>query len=305
MSRKLTGRAVDGILLLDKPAGISSNAVLQQARRLFMAQKAGHTGSLDPLACGLLPVCFGEATKVSGCLLDSDKHYRVTVHLGRQTDTGDAEGRVLAEMDWAQVDAARIEAAFARMLGPQQQRPPMYSALKHQGRRLYALARQGIEVERAPRPIEIQALQLLRLEGAELEFEVRCSKGTYVRTLVEDLARLLGTCAHVAALRRLAAGPFAGPMYSLEELVTRAADGLAALDACLLPPVAAVAGWPRIVLDEPSAYRLSRGQAVTVPKSPAQGEVAVFDAAGRLLGMGTVQGDGRIAPRRLLNYPKT
>ncbi|MGH8529247.1 MAG: tRNA pseudouridine(55) synthase TruB [Nevskiales bacterium] len=300
---RLQLRRVDGILLLDKPLGLSSNAALQQAKRLFRAQKAGHTGSLDPLATGLLPICFGEATKLSAFLLESDKRYRVAARLGLQTDTGDAEGKPIAQMAVPPLAAAQVEAMFRRHLGPQQQRPPMYSALKHQGQRLYALARQGIEVERAARPIVIHEMNLLGLSADTLEFEVRSSKGTYVRTLVEDLAQALGTCAHVSALRRLATGHFSEPMYSLEQLTERGASGNEALDRCLLPVSSAVQGWPQLVLDRDSAFYLGRGQAVRLAQAPASGSVALFNQEQRLLGIGRVLEDGRVAPQRLLNLP--
>ncbi len=303
MSKTPRGRALDGILLLDKPVGISSNAALQQAKRLFQAQKAGHTGSLDPLASGLLPICFGEATKLSAFLLESDKLYRVIAQLGIQTDTGDAEGRTIAQTRVPLLEAAQVEAVFREHLGPQQQRPPMYSALKHQGQRLYTLARQGIEVERAARSVVIHELRLRELAADTLEFEVRCSKGTYVRTLVEDLAQALATCAHVAALRRLAAGPFSEPMYTLEQLAEHGAGDQQTLDQCLLLPASAVQGWPRLVVDPDNAFYLRRGQAVRLAQAPAFGSVALFDHEQRLLGIGRVLEDGRVAPQRLLNLP--
>lgn len=308
MSKPPRGRALDGILLLDKPVGISSNAALQQAKRLFHARKAGHTGSLDPLASGLLPVCFGEATKLSAFLLDSAKRYRVGAQLGVRTDTGDAEGQVIEQATVPQLDSARVEAVFRQFLGVQQQRPPMYSALKHQGQRLYALARQGIEVERAPRPIEIHELRLLQLDGDQLEFEVCCSKGTYVRALVEDIAQALGSCAHVRALRRTTVGPFSTPMYTLEQLAecltqARAGQDPAALDHCLLPASSGVQGWPQLILDPDSAFYLCRGQAVRLAQAPVSGSVALFDQEQRLLGIGRVLEDGRVAPQRLLNLP--
>lgn len=295
------GRAVNGILLLDKPVGLSSNAALQAARRLYGARKAGHTGSLDPLASGLLPLCFGEATKVSGFLLDADKHYRVRVRLGEKTATGDAEGEVIARSDAPVPKASEIRAVLRRFLGERDQIPPMHSAIKHRGKRLYELARAGREVEREPRRIRIDELTLEGLDGNVMELDVRCSKGTYVRTLAEDIAESLGTRGHVAGLERLAVGPFAPQgMHTMEELEARAAEGYPALDALLLPIDEALAEWPEVVLDADSAFYLGRGQPVQVPGAPTSGRVRVYDEGRRLLGVGEVLDDGRIAPKRLL-----
>lgn len=305
VQRRSTWRRVDGILLLDKPSGISSNAALQQARRLFSAAKAGHTGSLDPLASGLLPICFGEATKLSGLLLDSDKRYEVVLQLGAQTDTADADGAVVATAPFEQVTAEAIEAAVLKFTGEQRQVPPMYSALKHQGQRLYALARQGLDVERAPRDITIHALRVLSFGGGQLELHVHCSKGTYIRSLGEDLARALGTLAHVVRLRRVAAGPFTGPMLSLETLQTQADAGGEALDHLLLPPSAALRGWPELRLDAEASRRLRLGQAVRIPGIVPPGELALYGPTGELIGIGKALADGRVAPSRLLAEPAT
>lgn len=298
---KRRGRAVDGILLLDKPVGLSSNAALQAAKRLYGARKAGHTGSLDPLASGLLPVCFGEATKVSGFLLDADKHYRVRVRLGVKTATGDAEGEAVARSDAPLPAEAEIRAVLRRFLGEQDQIPPMHSAIKHRGKRLYELARAGREVERRPRRIRIDRLALEGLEGDVMALDVRSSKGTYVRTLAEDIAESLGTYGHVVALQRVAVGPF-GPegMHAMAELEARAAEGRPAMDALLLPIDAALADWPRVVLDADSAFYLGRGQPVQVPRAPTSGRVRVYDERESLLAVGEVLDDGRIAPKRLL-----
>ncbi|HXG27285.1 MAG TPA: tRNA pseudouridine(55) synthase TruB [Nevskiales bacterium] len=298
------GRPVDGILLLDKPAGLSSNAALQRARHLFNAQKAGHTGSLDPLATGLLPVCFGEATKASAYLLDADKRYRVTVRLGRQTTTGDAEGDVLRELPVPVLECARIEHSLRRFTGQIRQVPPMHSALKHQGRRLYELARAGQSVERAPRCVYVHQIRLLGVEKDLIDLEVHCSKGTYVRVLAEDLAADLGTCGHVERLRRLAVGPFRGEdMLGFERLQQLAAEGPETLDRVLLPVVAAFTGWPSAELDADSAWYLQRGQPVQVARAPRQGLLCLYGPGRRLLGVGEVLEDGRIAPRRLLRQP--
>lgn len=256
------------------------------------------------MATGLLPVCFGEATKLSAYLLDSDKRYRVTAQFGTRTSTGDAEGEVIERAAPPSLTSEAVEAVFRGHLGVQQQQPPMYSALKHQGQRLYALARQGIEVERALRDITIHELRLLGAQGSQLEFEVHCSKGTYIRTLVEDLARSLGSCAHVRALRRLAVGPFGEPMYSLEQLGELAAQSAEALTRCLLPPAGALQGWPQLTLADDAAFYLGRGEPVRVPKAPREGQVALFDRQGELLGIGRIDADGLVAPQRLLNRPK-
>src|SRR5699024_9800012 len=207
MSRK-KGRMLDGILLLDKPRGLSSNAALQTARRLFNARKAGHTGSLDPLADGLLPICFGEATKFSGFLLHAGKRYRVRAKLGARTTTGDAEGEISETASFEHVTEAAVHKVLANFLGETQQIPPMYSALKHNGTRLYDLARRGVEVEREPRTIHLCELELIRFRDGFMTLELACSRGTYVRTLVEDIAVALETRGHVTELRRLSLGPF-------------------------------------------------------------------------------------------------
>jgi tRNA pseudouridine55 synthase len=295
------GRRVDGIVLLDKPVGCSSNIALQRVKRLFQARKAGHTGSLDPLASGMLPICLGEATKVSAFLLDADKVYRVTAALGVQTATGDAEGAVIHRAPVPELSPARIAQALERFTGALAQVPPMHSALKHHGRRLYELAREGVEVERAPRRIVVHELRLLHQAADVMALEIHCSKGTYVRTFIEDLARDLGTCGHVAELRRLRVGPFrCEQMLSLEALEARASQGFVALDHCLLAPDAALAAWPAVFLDADSAFYLMRGQAVLVPRAPTRGWVRIYDAQQALLGMGEVLEDGRVAPRRLL-----
>lgn len=295
-------RPLDGILLLDKPLGLSSNQALQQARRLFQAEKAGHTGSLDPLATGMLPICFGEATKLSGMLLDSDKSYVARVRLGQRTSTGDAEGEVVETSDPRGVGLAAFEAVKVRFLGPILQVPPMYSALKHQGRRLYEMARAGEEVERAPRSVTIHELGLVSLVGDELTLSVRCSKGTYIRTLSEDLAAAAGQCAHLSGLRRTEVHPFGtSRSWTFEELQMLAAQGRGALDAALLPLAAAVSGWPQVQLAADALARLARGQMVECPAGAGLqvgASVAVLDANSRLLAVGELNVDGRLASRR-------
>jgi tRNA pseudouridine55 synthase len=293
-------RQVDGILLLDKPEGLSSNAALQRVRRAFNAGKAGHTGSLDPLASGLLPVCLGQATKASGLLLDADKAYDVTIALGERTATGDREGEIVERAAVPVLDPAAVRRVAAGFQGEQTQVPPMYSALKHQGERLYRLARRGVEVERAPRHIVVRGLEFLGMEGTQLRFEVRCSKGTYVRTLAEDLARALGTVGHVARLRRLALGPFVSPrMHELAE-VEEAAGNPEALDAMLLAPDAALAALPAARLGVAEQACFLQGQPVFVT-GPGGAKVRVYGGDGRFLGVGQMTPEGRrLAPDRIM-----
>lgn len=301
-NRKRKGRGIDGVLLLDKDSGQSSNYALQRVKRLFGAAKAGHTGSLDPLATGMLPICLGEATKVSSFLLDADKHYRVVAALGSRTDTADSEGEIVETVDVPSLTEAQVREVLARFTGDIEQVPPMYSALKHQGRRLYELARAGEEVVRASRRLRIFALELETLDAESMTLAVRCSKGTYVRTLVEDIAAALGTLAHVSALRRLGVGPYEKrPMHTQAELEARFdAGGHAALDEMLLPVDSAVADWPVIRLDADMSFYVRRGQAVQVPRAPTEGRVRLYTDAGAFLGIGEVADDGRIAPKRLL-----
>ena len=295
-------RPVDGVLLLDKPVGWTSNAALQAVKRLYQAKKAGHTGSLDPLASGLLPLCLGEATKLSGLLLNADKSYRFTCRLGVTTTTGDAEGEVIATRPVEALSRERVDAALRQFTGVIQQIPPMYSAVKQNGQPLYKLARKGIEVARAPREVTVRELRLVRQETEELECELRCSKGTYVRTLVADLGEALGCGAHVSALRRTAVEPYdAARMVTLEALRERAEqEGLAGLDQWLLPLDSAVADWPAISVAGDSAFYLRQGQAVLVPRAPTRGWVRLYQGEHRFLGIGEILDDGRVAPRRLV-----
>jgi tRNA pseudouridine55 synthase len=297
-------RDVHGVLLLDKPVGLTSNEALQRVKRLFAAKKAGHTGSLDPLASGMLPLCFGEATKVSAYLLDADKYYVVTCRLGSRTATADAEGEVIETRPVPALDERIIEEALARFRGEIMQVPPMYSALRHQGQRLYDLAREGIEVPREPRPVTIHELLLKGFTSDSLSLEVRCSKGTYIRTLAEDVAEALGTCAHVTLLRRLAVGPFGlgSVMHSLAALEQGGREAVVNLDALLLPVDSAVAHWPKAELTGDAAWYFAKGQPVFLPGAPARGQLRVY-AAQRFLGVGEIISDGRLAPRRLMNLP--
>ncbi|MBK1727059.1 tRNA pseudouridine(55) synthase TruB [Halorhodospira neutriphila] len=301
MAKRRRGRNVTGVLLLDKPSGETSNQALQRVKRLFGARKAGHTGSLDPLATGLLPICFGDATKVSGFLLDADKHYTVTCRLGVATDTGDAEGEEAERAPVPALDEAAVEAALAGFRGAIEQLPPMYSAIKHQGQRLYNLARQGVEVEREPRRVEIYRLVATAVRADELELEVHCAKGTYIRTLAEDIARALGTVGHVCALRRTGMGPYQEPaMWPPEALAERAEQGREALDAALLPMDSALTQYPAVELADDLAHFVVQGQPVFVPKAPTAGWLRLYERSGRFLGMGQVLDDGRVGPKRLV-----
>jgi tRNA pseudouridine55 synthase len=302
--RRRHGRNVDGILLLDKPLGVTSNDALQRAKRLYGAAKAGHTGSLDPLATGLLPLCFGGATKFSAFLLDADKRYRVRVKLGVTTATADAEGEVIATAPVEGIGEADLRRVLDGFVGSIEQLPPMYSAVKHQGERLYKLARQGIEVERTPRTVRIFEIVLGAFEPPDFEMDVHCSKGTYVRTLAEDVGKVLGCGGHVTALRRTGVGPFVEPdahFLTLEELEDRAeGERFEALDALLLPLESALGHWPAVRLSEDAAFYLRQGQAVLVPQSPTDGLVRLYDPSQRFIGVGAILDDGRVQPKRLL-----
>ena len=297
------GRTVNGVLLLDKPAGVTSNKALQEVKHLFRAAKAGHTGSLDPLATGMLPICFGEATKISAFLLDADKRYRVRCRLGVTTTTADADGDELQTRECSHITLPDIEKLKTRFSGAISQVPPMYSAVKHKGQRLYALARDGIEVERKPRTVYIRELLFHSLDDCMLELEVACSKGTYIRTLVEDIGEVLGCGAHVDQLRRLCVGPFEDGMVTIDELRASAAGGesesFAALDSYLLPIDSGIAHWPDVHLDPNAAFYMKQGQPVQVAHAPAEGWVRIYDQ-NRFLGVGEIQDDGRVAPRRMI-----
>ncbi|MBB3344069.1 MULTISPECIES: tRNA pseudouridine(55) synthase TruB [unclassified Luteimonas] len=303
-------RKLDGILLLDKPGGLSSNQALQRVRHLFRAEKGGHTGSLDPLATGLLPVCFGEATKIAGGLLGARKAYTTVARLGQVTDTDDAAGQLLRERPVPPLDLATIDAALRRLTGRIDQRPPIYSALKRGGEPLYAKARRGETVEVESRPVDVHAFELQSaadlLDGVldpggapQLRLHVECGSGTYVRSLVRDLGELLGCGAHVAQLRRLWVDPFRDPrMWTLDELQALAARGEHQLEACLLDLEAGMLAWPAVHIDARQAARLQNGQSLPGPFAAA-GEVAVFGPNGRAEGLAQVQGDGSLWPRRM------
>lgn len=300
--RRNKGRSISGILLLDKPVGITSNLALQKVKRLFDANKAGHTGNLDPMASGLLPICLGEATKVSGYLLDSDKTYLGTIKLGERTNTADAEGEVIETRPVENVDEARVREVLSHFIGEQEQVPPMHSAIKQDGQPLYKLAHQGLEVERKARKITIFSINLLRFADNEIDIEVHCSKGTYIRTLAEDIGEMLGCGGHLSALRRTQSGPFhMEQMVTLPELDALAEQGTDALDKLLQPIETALTDWPEVSLTQHTAYYLRQGQAVQVPQAPASGWVKIFADDQQFLGIGQILSDGRVAPKRLIN----
>lgn len=294
-------RKLNGILLLDKALGVSSNKALQDARFLFQAEKAGHTGSLDPLASGMLPVCFGEATKVSAFLLDSDKRYVTTATLGYVSTTGDAEGEKMHPRPVPVFTDADIEAVLAQFRGEIQQIPPMYSALKKDGQPLYKLARQGVEVERAVRTITIHSLRLLERTETTLTLDVTCSKGTYIRTLVEDIGEVLECGAYVSMLHRESVDPFgAFRMYPLEVLRTLAEQDAATLDAVLLPLDAALPHMSALTLSDAVILRLRQGQKVRLDTDDAA-LLRLYSEAGEFIGLGEST-LGVIIPKRLLAY---
>lgn len=291
---------IDGLLLLNKPAGLTSNQALQRVKRLLNAKKAGHTGSLDPAATGMLPLCFGEATKVCAFLLNADKTYRVTARLGIATDTGDADGAEIATADVPKLAADEWREILESFLGESLQVPPMYSALKKDGKRLYELARKGETVEREPRPIRIDEISLLEIAGTRLVFWVHCSKGTYIRTLVEDIAKKAGTVAHTARLHRESVGDFrADDMLDLTGLEEVAASGSECLKARLLPPDTALEGLAAVELDNEASDRFAVGQLNSVSGPATTGLVRVYGGANEFLGVGELSDDGQLAPKRV------
>lgn len=299
-SRRRRGEPVDGVLLLDKPAGMTSNEALQRAKRLLNAAKAGHTGSLDPIATGVLPLTFGEATKISQFLLDADKRYWTAIRLGVSTRTFDCEGEVTSSRP-VNVSRREVEQALVRFRGEIDQLPPMYSAIKREGKPLYELARQGIEVERETRRITIREIRLIAFEGDRLELEIACTKGTYVRTLAHDLGELLGCGAHVAELRRLAVGELRAEQAITLERV-EALPTPAERQSLLMPAGSALGFIPEVRLTRLASHYLRQGQGVTVPhRHPPATWLRLYEEEGRFLGMGQVTEDGLVAPRRLLN----
>ncbi len=295
-ARKPKGfRDVDGILLLDKPKGISSNQALQKVRYLFKANKAGHTGSLDPLATGMLPICFGQATKFSAYLLDACKSYRASCQLGKTTTTGDAEGEITSATE-VDVSLANVESVIKQFTGVIEQTPPMHSAVKVKGQRLYKLARSGREVAREARSIEIHQLDLVEFEYDRLVFDVRCSKGTYIRTLAEDMGKVLGCGAYLTDLRRTGVHPFWGQhCYSLDELSDKS------LDTCLLPVQAALSDFRELIVDETSCENLQQGRAIQVDSIGHCGLLKLVTVTGQFIGIGEASEAGLILPKRLMN----
>ncbi|MDH3761962.1 MAG: tRNA pseudouridine(55) synthase TruB [Gammaproteobacteria bacterium] len=294
-------RDIDGILILDKPIGVSSNHALQQLRRLFRARKAGHCGSLDPLATGVLPICLGQATKFSSYLLGAHKTYRATCRLGQTTTTGDAEGEVVERRPVA-VDSQRLSQVLPQFIGKIEQVPPMYSALKHQGKRLYQLAREGRQVERLPRQVEIFELELLSLDSDKLEIEVRCSKGTYIRTLAEDIGNALGCGAHLIALRRIAVDTLTEQdSFSFEKLQQIASEDATTIDELLLPVTVALDAFIELQLDADASIDICHGKRVKLADSPAPGLYRLVSAEGVFIGLGEVRPDAELVPKRLMN----
>ena len=298
MSKRKSGLNVHGIILLDKRLGVSSNKALQEVRRLFNANKAGHTGSLDPLATGLLPLCFGEATKVSALMLDDDKRYQVTMKLGLMTDTGDAEGQVIETKPVPELSIEQIQCCLAKFMGLQAQVPPMYSALKLNGKKLYELAREGITVERAPRQITIYELHLLDATFDTLTLDVACSKGTYIRSLAEDIGHDLGCGATVTALRRTQAGQFLlANAKTIEQLSTLTYDELQAnLMACDKP----LEKLPALHLSEQQAKAISYGQDIDIESQKSESDYRLY-ADGLFLGLGEYGINGKLHPKKLFN----
>ena len=309
MSRpRRRGRDIHGVLLLDKPQGLSSNDALQKVKRIFRANKAGHTGALDPLATGMLPICLGEATKFSQYLLDADKRYRVIARLGERTDTSDADGQVISERAVA-FSQAQLDEALESFRGETQQVPSMYSALKYQGRPLYEYARQGLDVPREARSITVHELQFIRWQGNELELEIHCSKGTYIRTIIDDLGEKLGCGAHVIMLRRLQVARYPiEKMITLEQLTALqgepgdlSEEPLAQLDALLMPMDSPAADYPQVNLSESAAAYFKQGQPVQASAAPRDGLVRVTEGEMcKFIGMAEIAEDGRVAPRRLV-----
>lgn len=309
MSRpRRRGRDINGVLLLDKHQGLSSNDVLQKVKRIYNANKAGHTGALDPLATGMLPICLGESTKFSQFLLDADKRYRVIARLGQRTNTSDADGEVVQERP-VEFSQEQLDAALEQIRGDSQQVPSMYSALKYQGKPLYEYARQGIEVPREARDITVYELQFIRWENDELELEIHCSKGTYIRTIIDDLGEVLGCGAHVIYLRRVQVSNYPSErMVTLEQLQQMVAAAEEAgiepktvLDPLLLPMDTAASHLPEINLTDVVAAYVLQGQPVQVQGLPAEGMVRInVGEKRRFIGVGEVDDQGRLAPRRLV-----
>ncbi|NOQ35862.1 MAG: tRNA pseudouridine(55) synthase TruB [Methylococcaceae bacterium] len=297
MSKRKSGLNIHGILLLDKRLGVSSNRALQEVRRLFNANKAGHTGSLDPLATGLLPLCFGEATKVSALMLDDDKRYQVEIQLGVLTDTGDAEGQILEEKDVPALSTELLDSCLTAFTGEIDQVPPMYSALKHKGKKLYELAREGITVERKARQITLFEIKLLSFSEDKICLDVKCSKGTYIRSLAEDIGQHLGTVATVTALRRLQAGQFnIEDSYTLEQLTAMDAEDLNSRLLAVDTPLKFI---PQVEVSDTQSQAIQYGQTI-ITKYSLSGRVRMYNQQ-NFLGLGEIALDGKLAPKKLFN----
>jgi tRNA pseudouridine55 synthase len=310
MARRRKGRPVDGIILLDKPTGISSNDALQKVKRIFFAEKAGHTGALDPLATGMLPICLGEATKFSQFLLDSDKKYRVIAKLGVRTNTSDSDGEIV-ETRPVEISESLLMQSIEKFKGETAQIPSMFSALKYQGRPLYEYAREGIEVPRESRQITVYSIELIRYEADEVEMEIHCSKGTYIRTIVDDLGEMLGCGAHVTYLRRTAVAQYPAErmvtIEALEHILEAAREQDVAprvlLDPLLLPMDSAVQSLPEVNLIPDLAEMVQKGQAVQVFGIPTSGTVRMtVGEAQHFIGVGEIDDDGKVAPKRLVVF---
>ncbi|MDP3008498.1 MAG: tRNA pseudouridine(55) synthase TruB [Methylococcales bacterium] len=297
MSKRKSGLNVHGILLLDKRLSVSSNKALQEVRRLFNANKAGHTGSLDPLATGLLPLCFGEATKVSGMMLDDDKRYAVTVQLGVMTDTGDAEGAVLETKPVPPLSLEQIHTCLQHFTGDIEQVPPMYSALKHNGKKLYELAREGITIDRKARHITLYEIKLLDFADDLLSLEVFCSKGTYIRSLAEDIGHYFGCGGTVTVLRRLQAGQFQlANAHTIEQLTAMSAQEL---NACLMAVDEPLQSIPEVQLSDAQATAIQYGQTIS-HNNPQSGAVRLYHNE-LFLGLGEMTLNGKLSPKKLFN----
>jgi tRNA pseudouridine55 synthase len=302
--RNKKGRDITGIIIIDKPTGRSSNHVLQQVKRLFNANKAGHTGSLDPLATGVLPVCLGEATKVSSYLLDADKQYHVTCQLGVVTDSGDSDGAVVSTSDIPEFTEHDVLALLPSFIGELDQIPPMFSALKYQGQPLYKLARQGIEVDRKARRITIYDIKLLSITAVSFSLDVRCSKGTYIRTLVEDISHALGSTGHVTMLRRVAAaGYIEQQAVTVEQLIASSENGVAVLDELLLPSEDALSDWPSLALTDYMVAAIRQGQAIKVEQLYERANVRLFDPLQQFIGLAEMTEAGMVQPKRVFVLP--
>lgn len=296
-------RSIDGIVLLDKPQGLSSNQALQRVRHLFRAEKAGHTGSLDPLATGLLPICLGEATKIAGVLLGKNKAYDTVAKLGVTTDTDDADGQILIERTVPALNTEKIQVLLQGFIGKIQQRPPIYSALKQGGEPLYAKARRGEIIEVPLREVNVESIEITHLDQDEVSLRIVCGSGTYIRSIVRDLGDLLGCGGHVKVLRRLWVDPFIQPqMRTLDQLTGFAEQGDATLETLVLPIETGLAGWPMLQLDETQIKRFGQGQRLVIADCQILGDVNVCDQAGRSLGLASLDPYGVLQAKRLFRW---